>query len=416
MQESERQDGTLGTWNFQLGTAFVRAAAWLAFVAPVRGAETPFAAPIPYPHGDYVGATRTEYDTKARRWSLNGPVWHTGQAIRAMLVAGRRLGDDRYREAAVRSGEFMLREQRDDGLLLSFEDRADRVNVQVTFEAISGLLDLHTATGDDRYLTAARRATDFILDGGWLPDASLIRDHYTLDPPAFVGDAENKLPGRAMLDDATLLRLADATGDDRYRDMFIAMARRILREEGPPGTWLQFPPWEPAVGRIHARKSWWWGWPLLGAYDATGEQPFMDAAVRAGDYYLRTANLDGGHYYTPNPEGRHNSYGVCVSVAACAGLLWHDLWRRTGDDVKYLPAIRRSVGFLLAAQFADDVEDANVRGALFESLNVPDGSLAPGFRVRDIAAIFALRLWDAALDTPELLAGNDPWLDTTMKW
>ena len=65
---------------------------------------------------------------------------------------------------------------------------------------------------------------------------------------------------------------------------------------------------------------------------------------------------------------------------------------------------------------AADVEDANVRGALFESPRAPDGSLAPGFRVRDIAAIFAIRAWDAVLDLPDLLEGESDWIDTSMAW
>ena len=410
--QNDRGNGTSGTLNAELGTSFRCAAEWLAFTAPVRREGTPFAAPIPYPHGDYTGAMRTEYDTKARQWSLNGPVWHTGQAIRAMLVAERRLGDDRYREAAVRGGAFILREQRDDGLLLSFEDRADRVNVQVSFEAISGLLDLHRRDGRRPLHHGGAAGGGFHpqwrLAGGGIADSRPLHarparlcgrprkqtagagDARRRDAPATGGrDGRRPLPRGVRGDGAADSARGRATGN-------VATIPAV-----GAGAWAHPRPQVVVVGLALAR-----------CIRRHGRRGVPRRGNPGGDYYLRTANLDGGHYYTPNPEGRHNSYGVCVSVAACAGLLWHDLWRRTGDDAKYLPAIRRSVGFLLAAQFADDVEDANVRGALFESLNVPDGSLAPGFRVRDIAAIFALRLWDAALDTlhcsPETTRGLTP--------
>jgi hypothetical protein len=218
-----------------------------------------------------------------------------------------------------------------------------------------------------------------------------------------------------MRDAAVLLRLATLTGDQRYREIFLSMADRLLEEEGPAGTWLRFPPWRPEIGRIHNRKNWWWGYPLLAAFDATGDTRYLEGAVRAGAWYLNAQNLDGGLYYTPGPDGRHNSYGLCTSVVACGVLFWADLWRRLGDE-RYLAGISRGVGYLLAAQFAADVPDANVRGAFFEVPHPPDGSLAPGFQVRDLATIFGIRALDAVLDIAEVLTLDSAWADTSMAW
>ena len=412
----------------QCEMALQRGAAWLIDAAqiPAGGrAAAPFDDPLDYPHGDYAGAIRTEYDTKTRRWSMNGPTWHAGQAIRAMLVAERRLGDPRYRAAALAAADFMLRERLADppevaGMILTYEGDNVHANVEVGFEGISGLLDLHDATGEARWLDAARAAADALL-AGYQPAEGLVYDHYHVPTRRFVGDPDNPNPGRAMLDDATLAKLARATGEARYADLYLAMADRLLREEGPAGTWLRFPPWRPEIGRVHGRKSWWWGWPLLAAHDLARERGedgarYLAGAIRAAEWYLHGQNLDGGAYYTPDTAGRHNSYGLCTSVSAVSILFWADLWRRTGED-RWLAGIRRAVGYLLRTQFAPDVEDANVRGAFFESLNKPDGSLAPGFQVRDIAAIFGIRALDTVLDIPELLAAEgEEWADTTMKW
>jgi len=402
-------------------TAIEHGATWLAATAQISGPDQPFDDPKRYPHSDYTGSMRTEYDTRSKAWSLNGPAFHTGQAIRALLVAERRLANTTFGEAATRGGAFLMRERIDDpghpqnGLLLSLEQNHDEINIQVTFEALSGLIDLFDATGDRAYLDATRESIDLLLDGAYLPDERLMKDHYSLGRRAFNGDGENDLPGRAMLDDAVLLRLADRTGERRYREVFLAMADRLLEVEGPSGTWLRFPPWPPERGRIHGRKNWWWGWPLLAAHDATGDERYLHGGKRAGDWYLEQQNLDGGLYYTPAPDGRHNSYGLCTSVVACAVLYWADLWRRFGED-RYQDGIRCGVGFILAAQFGDDVADSDVRGAFLEAPHPPDGSLAPGFLVRDIATVFAIRALDAVLDIPGLVETDSEWTDTTMAW
>lgn len=413
----------------QCEIALRRGAEWLVVRAqiPAGGRDAaPFDDPLTYPHGDYAGAIRTEYDTKTGRWGVNGPTWHAGQAIRAMLVAERRLGDARFRAAALAAGEFMLRERLADppdaaGMLLTYEGDNVHANVEVGFEGINGWLDLFDATGDDRWLAAARLAAD-TLCRGYQPAERLIFDHYHVPSRRFVGDPDNPNPGRAMLDDATLARLSELTGEAHYGDLFLAMADRLLEEEGPRGTWLRFPPWKPEQGRVHGRKSWWWGWPLLAAHDLAAQRGlpdagrFLDGAIRAAEWYLHGQNLDGGAYYTPDTTGHHNSYGLCTSVSAVSILFWADLWHRTNDD-RWLLGIRRAVGYLLRTQFADDVEDPNVRGAFFESPNKPDGSLAPGYQVRDIATVFGIRALDAVLDLPELLTDDgEAWADTTMKW
>src|SRR3712207_6684015 len=119
----------------QCETALRRGAEWLITKAQVPAggrAAAPFDDPLAYPHGDYAGAIRTEYDTKTRRWGVNGPTWHAGQAIIALLVAERRLGDARYRDAALAAGEFVLRERLTApaevaGMLLTYE--GDNVHV-----------------------------------------------------------------------------------------------------------------------------------------------------------------------------------------------------------------------------------------------------------------------------------------------
>jgi hypothetical protein len=399
----------------------ISATDWLVDCAQITNENDHFDNPAGYRHTSFVGSFRTEYDTKSRRWWINGPAFHTGQAIRSLLVAFRRTGRDRYQQAAVLGGEFLLREVIDEshhpqnGLLLSLEQNDDEINVQVTFEALSGLLDLFAVSQDDRFLQAVVRSVDILIRDAYLPEHHLMLDHYSLKRREFFHDPDNTLPGRAMIDDALLLRLSAATGDPQYRQLFLEMARRLVRAEEPIGTWIGLPPWTPDRGRIHNRKNWWWGWPMIAAFNTSGEQSFLDMAIRAGNWWLNGQNLDGGLYYSPDPANRHNSFGVCTSVVAVSVLLWHDLWRQTADS-RYLKAIDRAIGFLQAAQFNSDPDDENIRGALFESPKAPDGTTCPGFLIRDLAAIFAIRAADLVMDIDILTASSTDWIDTSMQW
>jgi hypothetical protein len=78
--------------------------------------------------------------------------------------------------------------------------------------------------------------------------------------------------------------------------------------------------------------------------------------------------------------------------------MWVDLYNRTHDE-KYVKEIETSLGFLLRAQFNRDVQDRNIRGAFFEGYLPPDGTLCPGFYIRDIATIFSTRAMLEVLKT-----------------
>ena len=155
---------------------------------------------------------------------------------------------------------------------------------------------------------------------------------------------------------------------------------------------------------------------MLTAFDLTGDRRFFDAAVRAGQWYTDHQNLDGGFYYAPLRNGRHGSFALATSGSAVAAILWAELYART-EDPAYLESIGRSLRFLAAAQFtsSDGDDDPNVRGALWETLNVPDGTTKPGHRVRDIASIFAVRAYDRLL-TDGLAADEVAPLHISMPW
>ena len=47
-------------------------------------------------HKHWKGALRDDYRTADRKWDFSAPMWHTGQAIKALVLASRALEDDQY--------------------------------------------------------------------------------------------------------------------------------------------------------------------------------------------------------------------------------------------------------------------------------------------------------------------------------
>ncbi|CAN5775813.1 hypothetical protein BH23CHL5_BH23CHL5_06360 [soil metagenome] len=401
--------------------AVVAAANWLSEVAQIGSSTQAFENPAAYPHRSFIGGFRTEYDTSTRRWWVNGPVFHAGQAIRALLVAAEVTGEGRFRASAIRAGEFIADECIEDvespqqGLLMSLEQNEDEINIQVTVEALSGMLDLYEATEDGRYWSLLERNAEILVRDAYLPEHRLMHHHYSLTQQRFIGDVSSGYPGRAMVDDAFFLRMFRVSGNQDYRTVFLEMADRLIEIERPPGTWIDLPPWRAIEGRIHNRKNWWWGYPLLAAYDETGNSRYLECAVRAADWWLEGQTIDGGMYYSPGPDHSHTAYGLCTSVSAVAAMYCLELWNRIGES-RFLEAAHRSLGYLLRAQFSEAEPALNVVGALYEAPNQPDGTTCPGFLVRDLPAIFAIRAWAMAMGTPAVLDLDSSSVECGMKW
>jgi uncharacterized protein YyaL (SSP411 family) len=159
-----------------------------------------------------------------------------GQMIAAFAVAGRVLAEPKYITAAARAAEFLLAHNRSiDGRLLRSYSAVPGEAAKATLTAylddfaflIDGLLCLHEATADARWLTSARELTDSMIRfygddaGGFFLTAS---DHERLLARAKFAPETAQPSGNAVAA-RDLLRLAAKTGESRYRDL----AERTLR-------------------------------------------------------------------------------------------------------------------------------------------------------------------------------------------
>ena len=93
-----------------------------------------------------------------------------GLMIRAFATGARVLGEDRYLQAAERAAGFILAEMRDDGRLLRTYRRGEaKLNAYLDDYAFlaAGLLDLHEATDDSRWLEEARSLMETLDEHHW---------------------------------------------------------------------------------------------------------------------------------------------------------------------------------------------------------------------------------------------------------
>jgi rhamnogalacturonyl hydrolase YesR len=354
-------------------------------------------------HPDY-GVIRGEYDTKNREWKLYGPFWHTGQAIRLLLRAYGITGNKKYLEHSILGGKYMIRDQTMDEKDEKFHGfihgrQSKGANTASQLEGFAALNDLYQATGDVLWLDSFQLAVDWVARNLYIKKEGLFYNGYI----AVKDELAPVDKSHPTNDDAIFWIAHQAFKNPSYLQIFREVSDRLLSDEDPPGNWIKYKPCDPDVfdgrGSIHARHAWWWGYPMLQAYDAFQEQKYLDAAIRAGDWYIHNSNLDGGYYYhTTREDHNHLSYDFSTSAVGCAVIMWCDLWHRLNDE-RYLIAIESALGFLLRAQFNQDVSDPNIKGAYFEGYLPPDGTMEPGFYLRDIATIFSTRALLTIIET-----------------
>jgi len=343
-------------------------------------------------HQHWRGALRGEYRASTRQWDFFCPVWHTGQGIKALVWAAQALNRPDLLEAARLSAGFIGAERVCDqssphyGLIFGFEDFGDKASTSAVLECLHGLWLLADASGDERYAEWANAAASWeachsYLGGGLFRDQFDLKTWRHVPPPASADK-----PGRPLNDDAIFLQAAARAGKPELRAIFYEVAERLLREEDPPGNWIGFGPCNAATGMIHPRQAYWWGYPMIEAFRDSRDPRYLACARRAGEWYQKAMRLDGGLFRGTHRDFKTDSFGHSTSGIACAVLLWEELWKETHEET-WLESIRAGLNFCIMMQLRD-VQDPNLRGAIIEALDAPNGSDASPYYVRDLGTIF----------------------------
>lgn len=338
------------------------------------------------------GAIRGEYNSSEGEWDSFCPIWHTGQAVKAFVMAAAALDRKELLESAVSAAEFILAQQvssgSDSGLIKAYEVEAGSVNTSAILEALDGLFMLSDAVNDKRYETAAIRALEWISTHAWQENLGKFLDIYSPSKQVFLMDNAGSQT-RPLLDDAVFLKGWRRSGNEKFRTIAFAVAENLLREEDPAGNWIKYIPCNANNGNIHPRHAYWWGLPMLELFKETGDERYWGVFTRAVEWYRRGIRRDGGLFRDTYTDFTTPSFGHATSGSACAAVMFETFYRETGDDS--MPAlIRKTENFCIGMQLTAP-EEPSLKGAILEKVCFPNGSEKIPFLMRDLGTIFFIQ-------------------------
>jgi len=233
---------------------------------------------IQLPSGAVMGSVVTASPSPA--------VFNTGQVIFGWLASYQRTGDEKYLRAAKRAGNYLVQIQDAEGSWKKGDSlfalsHATTYNTRVSW----ALVELGLTTKTNEYISAARRNIELALKKqnpmGWFAD-NCLND-----------------PGRPLLHTIAyatrgVLECGYLLNDRQYIDSALKALMGLLSCQrsngGLPGRltadWTAAVEWDCVTGDAQTAVNW------QRAYSLTGDKPFYNAARKAIDFVKMTQNLD----------------------------------------------------------------------------------------------------------------------------
>jgi lantibiotic modifying enzyme len=378
--------------NSKLKTSLTNAVNWLIDIAQVKNNQSIGVHGAKMPITFWNGAIRGEYNVASKKWNCFCPIWHTGQAVKALVMAAETLEKPEWIENAKFSAEFIMQNRvmngNNKGLILAFEDYTDKVNTSAIMESLDGLFYLAKATGNMQYRDVAINALQWVKNNAWCPEDKLFCDVYDPVLHKFIFEIHGS-QGRPLLDDAVFLKAWQLTNDETFKQVIIDTAETLLQNENPPGNWLKYIPCNAQEGNIHPRHAFWWGMPMLDLYKATGDERFYQCFLRSVEWYKKALRKDGGFFRGTYTDFNTDSFGHATSGTACAVISFLKYYDHTGDK-SIVGYIEKGLKYCMKMQFTNP-EDSNLKGAILEKVFPPDGTDRSPYHIRDLGTIFFIQ-------------------------
>ena len=365
---------------------------WITDVATVKDNTPCGEKGRSFNYAHWNGALRGEYEAATHIWDVFCPYWHTGQAVKALVLASEVLEEPALLEDAKFCANFLLANQikdgEDSGLYPAFEDRCDLVNTSAILESIDGMFRLSEATGDKLYQDSALKAVDWVARKAWQENLGKFFDYYQITSKSFVfglWGAQN----RPLLDDAIFVKAWKLTGNVRYLEIAKSIAETLIKEEYPSGNWIKICPCNPETGIIHPRHAYWWGRPMLTMYKETNDQRFLGVFCRSVEWYDKALRRDGGLIRDTGADFKTASFGHATSGSACAALCFMDR-AELGERDYWIKRAETALNYCIGMQFTN-AQDPNLQGAVLEKVCFPDGTDRSPYYLRDLGTIFFIQ-------------------------
>jgi uncharacterized protein YyaL (SSP411 family) len=213
-------------------------------------------------------------------------VFNTGQVVFGWLAAYGQNKDRKYLRAAERAGNFLVDVQENDGSWSAGDSEyvlkgATTYNARVAW----ALAELGKVTGDKRYIEAARRNIDLVLgrqlENGWFADNCLNNPESPL-LHTIVYAARGVLECGICLEEGLYVEAAQKT-----LDALIACQQQDGRVPGRLSRdWRPAAYWDCLTGDAQAAIAW----QRLSSY--RGDEKYMQAARSAVEFVKKTQNLE----------------------------------------------------------------------------------------------------------------------------
>ena len=352
-------------------------------------------------YANWLGAIKGEYSAATKEWSVACPYWHTGQAVKALVFASEVLENkEELLEAAKFSAQFLLSNQRSNGLFPAIECTENEINTSATLETVDGLFYLSSATKEPKYQEAALAALEWVSKNAWMKDKKLFRDIYIESLNQFIYNT-NSAQDRPLLDDAVFVKAYHLTGNIEYLNIALDTATTLIENENPPGNWIKYIPCNKTRGNIHPRHAFWWGLPMLTLYHETKDVRYKDVFYRSVAWYEKALRVDGGLFRMTFENFNTPSFGHATSGSACAARCFIAAYLDSKEE-KYLKLAEKAISFCCSMQLLN-CKDPNLQGVILEKVLPPDGTDNLPYYVRDLGTIFFIQ---AACEYLQLAKNN----------
>jgi uncharacterized protein YyaL (SSP411 family) len=244
----------------------------------------------------------------------------TGYIIGTLLEHAARTGDEPLVTRAREMGDWEVEVQNSDGGVMT-DAVASPPGRSVAFNTgmvIFGWLDLYETLGDERYLQAAARAGEW-LERTQEPDGTWQGEHdYGGIPHTYCSRV-----------DWALLRLAAASGEERFRDVAVRHLDWVLTVQHDNGwfDWCIFR--TGTLPSTHALAYTMRG--LLESAALTDDRRYLDAAQRTARALAGVFREHGWLPATYDRDWTPRSRSIGVTGVAQVGGVWLRLYQETGD-------------------------------------------------------------------------------------